>query len=153
MKPLNKEDLKGLSDRFRGEVVLPREKIIRGIAVELKSGTKAYTGSRVRHFPSLSPTKGGIRFADSVTLEEVTGLATFMRIKKMLLGPHMSGARGVVQLSPNRLGEADVEQIARAYASEYRALFAAHRGVSAEDIGVDSRKIGWMQDQWMTEGA
>ena len=52
------------------------------IPVRMDDGTlKIYKGFRVRHNDSRGPTKGGIRFHPSVSLDEVKALAFWMTVQ------------------------------------------------------------------------
>ena len=54
---------------------------------------EVFTGYRVHHNEARGPTKGGIRFAPNVDLDEVKGLAALMTWKSAVVGIPYGGAK------------------------------------------------------------
>jgi glutamate dehydrogenase (NAD(P)+) len=82
---------------------LPRRAIIVSIPVRMDDGSmKVFPGYRVQHNQTLGPFKGGIRYHESVTLSEVAALGSLMTFKNSLLNLPLGGAKGGVQVDPNK---------------------------------------------------
>ncbi|MBA3643179.1 MAG: glutamate dehydrogenase, partial [Chloroflexia bacterium] len=72
--------------------------------VEMDDGSvQVFTGHRVQHNTGPGPTKGGIRFHQSVTISEVKALAMWMTWKCAVVGLPFGGAKGGVQVNPKLL--------------------------------------------------
>lgn len=66
----------------------PRRALIVSIPVRMDDGrTEVFTGYRVHHDTALGPSKGGLRYAPSVDLGEVTALAMLMTWKCTVARP------------------------------------------------------------------
>src|SRR5947209_4797756 len=61
---------------LRDRIMLPKRGITVSLPVRMDDGsTKVFQGYRVQHHLSIGPTKGGTRFAPTMTLGEAAGLA------------------------------------------------------------------------------
>ena len=70
-------------------------------------------GYRVLHNPSRGPAKGGIRFDQRVTLDEVKALAAWMTWKCAVVNIPFGGAKGGVVCDPGTLTLHELERITR----------------------------------------
>src|SRR5512144_3162101 len=76
----------------------PRRMLTVHFPVKMDDGSvQVYTGYRVQHSLSRGPAKGGIRYHQDVTLDEVKALAMWMTWKCAVVGiPYGGGKGGVV---------------------------------------------------------
>ena len=88
-------EIAGLSESFY-EIIKEPERIIEAnIPVKMDDGTtKTFRAFRSAHSTALGPSKGGVRFHQSVTYEEVKVLSTLMSLKVALLGLPLGGGKG-----------------------------------------------------------
>jgi len=105
---------------------------------------------RIQHSQVRGPGKGGIRFHQEVTAEEVSGLAFVMSLKTSLLDLPYGGAKGGVQFNPKEYSEGEIEQIARAYVRRMHEVFGPHKDIPAPDVNTTPQIMGWMQDEYET---
>jgi len=65
------------------------------IPIRMDNGQYAsYTGIRSQHIDILGPTKGGVRFHQNVTEDEVIALSMWMSLKSALIGLPFGGGKG-----------------------------------------------------------
>src|SRR3970040_342661 len=82
----------------------PEKQLILSVPIQRDNGEiDVFTGYRVLHNSSRGPTKGGIRFARHVTLDEVKALAAWMTWKCAVVNIPFGGAKGGVVCDPSTL--------------------------------------------------
>jgi glutamate dehydrogenase (NAD(P)+) len=97
----------------------PKRELIVNFPVEMDDhSVRVFTGYRIHHNTALGPTKGGIRYHPSVTLEEIRALAMWMTWKCAVVGIPYGGAKGGVVCDPKRLSARELENLTRRYATE-----------------------------------
>ena len=94
-------DIINLDQRYRDIMGVPERVINVNLPVKLDDGTtRVFEGYRVIHSTVMGPSKGGIRFASFVDLDEVKALAGWMTLKCALVGLPYGGAKGGITLNP-----------------------------------------------------
>ncbi len=111
-------------------------------------GVRVFLGYRVHHNTSRGPSKGGLRYHPSVTLEEVKALAMWMTWKCAVVGIPYGGAKGGVVVDPKELSEPELERLTRRYASEILPLIGPERDIPAPDLGTDEQIMAWIMDTY-----
>ena len=87
--------------------------------VKMDDGSvKVFTGHRVQHNLARGPAKGGIRYATTVTLDEVKALAMWMTWKCAVVGIPYGGGKGGITVDPKKLSQRELENLTRRYATE-----------------------------------
>jgi glutamate dehydrogenase (NAD(P)+) len=130
----------------------PRRTLMVSIPVKMDDGrVKVFTGYRVQHNQTLGPFKGGIRYHHQVDLSEVAALAALMTFKNSLMGLPLGGAKGGVQVDPNKLSKAELENLTRRFTSEISPFIGPDKDIPAPDVGTDSQTMAWMLDTFSLE--
>ncbi len=130
----------------------PRRTLMVSVPVKMDDGrVKVFSGYRVQHNQTLGPFKGGIRYHHQVDLSEVAALAALMTFKNSLLNLPLGGAKGGVQVDPNKLSKAELENLTRRFTSEISPFIGADRDIPAPDVGTDSQTMAWMLDTYSLE--
>ena len=106
------------------------------------------TAFRVLYNNNLGPGKGGIRFHQSVNLDEVSELAFIMSLKTALVGIPFGGAKGGVRINPKKFSKNELEKIARGYVKEFYKYFGSHTDIPAPDVNTNPEIMGWMADEY-----
>jgi glutamate dehydrogenase (NAD(P)+) len=132
-------------------------KILRSAALELKVSIpvllddgryEVFTGYRVQHSIVRGPSKGGIRFAPDVTLDEVRALAAWMTWKCAVVNIPFGGGKGGVICDPDLLSPGELERITRRYTSEIMDIIGPERDVPAPDMNTNPQTMAWVMDTY-----
>ncbi|HEV2106576.1 MAG TPA: Glu/Leu/Phe/Val dehydrogenase [Candidatus Eisenbacteria bacterium] len=127
----------------------PRRATIQSLPVMLDDGTiKVFTGYRVQHSIARGPAKGGIRFHQDVTLEEVEALASWMTWKCAVADIPFGGAKGGIKVDPRSLSRSELERLTRRYAADLSDLFGPESDVPAPDVNTGEREMAWFVDTY-----
>ncbi|MDQ3780591.1 MAG: Glu/Leu/Phe/Val dehydrogenase [Chloroflexota bacterium] len=122
--------------------------------VEMDDGSvQVFTGHRVQHNTGPGPTKGGIRFHQSVTIAEVKALAMWMTWKCAVVGLPFGGAKGGVQVNPKLLSRTELQNLTRRYTAEISILIGPNKDIPAPDVNTNPQVMAWLMDTYsMNEG-
>jgi glutamate dehydrogenase (NAD(P)+) len=119
------------------------------IPVQLDDGRlEVFTGYRVQHSIARGPSKGGVRFAPDVTLDEVRALAAWMTWKCAVVNIPFGGGKGGVICEPAVLSEGELERITRRYTAEIMDIIGPERDVPAPDMNTNAQTMAWMMDTY-----
>lgn len=134
-----------LEQRFRDILSAPERVMIVHLPVKLDDGsTRVFEGYRVIHSTVLGPSKGGIRYAPFVDLDEVKALAGWMSFKTSLVGLPYGGAKGGITLNPKVRSVDELERITRAYTRALKDVFGEDSDIPAPDMGTSYREMTWI---------
>ena len=143
-----------LSDDVLQFLRSPKREYTMNFPVKMDNGeVRMFTGYRVHHNIVLGPSKGGIRYSQHVSLDEVRALAMWMTWKCALVGLPYGGAKGGVIVDPNTLSMRENESLTRRFASELVGIMSPYGDIPAPDMGTNSQTMSWMMDTYsMTVG-
>jgi glutamate dehydrogenase (NAD(P)+) len=126
-----------------------KKAIVVSVPFSKDDGTIAvYEGYRVTHNIARGPSKGGIRYHPSVTLDEVRALSMWMTWKCALMGIPFGGAKGGVVCNPKQLSQGELERMTRRYTSEIVNEIGPEKDIPAPDVGTDPRVMAWIFDTY-----
>jgi glutamate dehydrogenase (NAD(P)+) len=141
--------LLGYSDGVHTMLATPRRELTVSVPLRRDDGTIAlFTGHRVQHNFSRGPAKGGLRYSEHVTLDEVRALAMWMTWKCALLDVPYGGAKGGVRIDPRDFSAAELERVTRRYTSEILPIIGPDHDIQAPDIGTDEQTMAWIMDTY-----
>jgi glutamate dehydrogenase/leucine dehydrogenase len=124
------------------------------LPVRMDNGTiKVFTGYRVQHSMARGPAKGGVRFHQNVTLDEVKALAMWMTWKCAVVGIPYGGAKGGIIVDPRTLTHGELERLARRYFSEISIIIGEQKDIPAPDVNTNAQTMAWFMDTYsMSQG-
>lgn len=127
----------------------PVRQVIVSIPIAMDNGEiKVFEGYRVIHNDILGPSKGGIRYAPDITLDEVKALAAWMTWKCAVMNIPFGGAKGGVRCDPAKLTMAQLEKITRRYTANLLDVLGPDRDVPAPDINTNEQIMAWIMDTY-----
>jgi glutamate dehydrogenase (NAD(P)+) len=132
---------------IREFLAFPKRELTVHFPVKMDDGTvRVLTGHRVHHSTVLGPTKGGIRYHQDVTINEVRALAMWMSWKCSLVGLPYGGAKGGVTVNPKQLSQNELEHLTRRYATEISIMIGPEADIPAPDVGTNPQTMAWIMD-------
>ncbi|TAD98930.1 MAG: Glu/Leu/Phe/Val dehydrogenase [Bacteroidetes bacterium] len=142
-------EILGLDNETYEVLKSPAKQVIVSLPVTMDSGQKkVFTGFRVIHSNVLGPSKGGIRFAEDVSLDEVKALAAWMTWKCAVVDIPYGGAKGGVICNPRQMSAGEIERLMRAYTSAMIDVIGPDQDIPAPDMGTGPREMAWMMDEY-----
>jgi glutamate dehydrogenase (NAD(P)+) len=108
-----------------------------------------FKGYRVQHSNILGPYKGGIRYHELVSLDEVKALASWMTYKCALHDIPFGGGKGGIKFMPRKHSVGELERITRRFTHSLGANIGPEYDIPAPDVGTNAQTMVWMMDTYM----
>ena len=127
----------------------PRRELTVHFPVKMDDGSvQVFTGYRIQHNLGRGPAKGGIRYHQDVSLEEVKALAMWMTWKCAVVGIPYGGGKGGVIVDPKKLSQKELEALTRRFFTEIEVLIGPERDIPAPDVNTNAQIMAWMMDTY-----
>ncbi len=127
----------------------PRRELTVHFPVKMDDGSvQVFTGYRVQHNLGRGPAKGGLRYHQDVTLDEVKALAMWMTWKCAVVGIPYGGGKGGVVVDPKKLSQREVEGLTRRFATEISVLIGPEKYIPAPDVNTNAQTMAWIMDTY-----
>ncbi|HXZ99216.1 MAG TPA: Glu/Leu/Phe/Val dehydrogenase [Candidatus Binatia bacterium] len=140
-------DAVGLDDSIRTVLRQVKRELVVHFPVEMDDGSfRVFTGFRVQHDSARGPSKGGIRFHPSLTLDDARALAMYMTWKAAVVDLPFGGAKGGVVCDPKLLSRAELERLTRRYTTEIAMLLGPEKDIPDPGLGTDPQVMAWLMD-------
>jgi glutamate dehydrogenase (NADP+) len=138
--------------KVEGEVVEslhhPLSTLCATLTVPMDDGTTLRAPAfRCRYDDARGPAKGGIRYHEGASMDEVQALGLWMTIKCAVLDLPFGGAKGAVAVDPKRMSTAELERLTRAYVRAMADVIGPDVDVLGPDMNTDERVMGWVADE------
>jgi glutamate dehydrogenase/leucine dehydrogenase len=147
----NLEDaLKSIGKEKYFEKLARHEKTLEtNISIEMDSGEdKVFKAFRSQHSTLLGPGKGGIRFSEDVSEQEVKALSLWMTLKTAVADLPYGGAKGGVIVDPDELSDSEEKRLSEAYIESISGFVGPDRDVPAPDMNTGAKHMAWMMEEY-----
>lgn len=142
-------ELYNLDEGLYNYLATPVKQVIVSIPVTMDNGKlEVFEGYRVIHDNILGPSKGGIRYAPDVDIEEVKALASWMSWKCAIANIPFGGAKGAVKCDPSKLSMRELELITRRYTVNLLEIFGPDSDIPAPDMNTNEQIMAWIMDTY-----
>ncbi|MDP4173767.1 MAG: Glu/Leu/Phe/Val dehydrogenase [Bacteroidota bacterium] len=139
----------GLEDGAYQYLKNPTKQIITAIPIQMDDGKiKVFEGYRVIHNDVLGPSKGGLRFAPDVNLDEMKALAAWMTWKCAVVNIPFGGAKGGIVCDPDKLSLGELERLTRRFTANLLDVFGPERDIPAPDMNTNEQIMAWIMDTY-----
>jgi len=119
------------------------------IPVKMDDGSvKVFTGYRSLNSTILGPGKGGVRFHQNVSMDEVKTLGFWMATKCAIAGLPLGGAKGGVVVDPRKVSKNELEKITRGYVDKIAPVIGEKKDIPAPDVNTNAQIMAWMEDEF-----
>ena len=138
-----------LDDGMRRVLREPRREFTCHFPVHMDDGSvRVFTGYRVQHNLGRGPAKGGIRYHQDVSIDEVKALAMWMTWKCAVVGIPYGGGKGGVIVDPKQLSMRELEALTRRFFTEIEVLVGPEKDIPAPDVNTNAQIMAWMMDTY-----
>jgi glutamate dehydrogenase (NAD(P)+) len=146
-------ELTKLPSHVKNILAEPKNELIVHFPVRMDSGeTRVFKGYRIQHNNVLGPYKGGMRYHEQVTLNELKALATQMTWKCALLGVPFGGGKGGIKFNPREHSVDELRRITRRFTHALGTNIGPAHDIPAPDMGTNSQTMVWMMDTFINTG-
>jgi glutamate dehydrogenase/leucine dehydrogenase len=128
----------------------PKNEIIVNFPVKMDDGSiRLFKGYRIQHNNLLGPYKGGMRYHESVTLDDVKALAAMMTWKCALMNLPLGGGKGGIKFNPSQVSRDELQRITRRFIHALGSNIGPETDIPAPDVGTDAKTMAWAMDTYM----
>lgn len=130
-------------------IAQPERTLEVSIPVKMDDGTvKVFTGYRSQHSTIMGPAKGGVRYHQNVSMDEVKTLAFWMTCKCAVAGLPYGGGKGGIIVDPAKLSERELEALTRGFIDKIAVMIGEKLDIPAPDVNTNAKIMGWMMDEY-----
>jgi len=127
----------------------PKNEIMVHFPVRMNDGHfRLFKGYRVQHNNALGPYKGGIRFHNDVSLDDVKALALLMTMKCSLARVPFGGGKGGVKCDPRTLDNDELMRVSRRFMAAISRHIGPEIDIPAPDVGTNAQVMAWFADTY-----
>lgn len=142
-------DLLGLDNNYYEILKTPQRAMEVAVPVRMDDGSvKTFIGYRSQHNTANGPAKGGIRFHQDVSFDEVKTLSMWMTFKCAVIGLPYGGGKGGIIVDPSKLSKTELERLARGFVRRLGDFIGPEIDIPAPDVNTNPQIMAWMVDEF-----
>jgi len=128
----------------------PKNELIVHFPVLMEDGVhRMFKGYRIQHNNLLGPFKGGLRYHQAVSLDDLKALASLMTWKSALMDIPFGGATGGIKCDPHMLSVVERRRLTRRFTHALGANIGPDYDIPEPDVGTNAQTMVWMMDTYM----
>ena len=122
------------------------------VGVVLDGKINNFTGWRAVHSEHILPTKGGLRYLETVDQDDTEALASLVTYKCAIVNIPFGGAKGGLKINPKNYTMPQLREITKAFASKLinKGFISPALNVPAPDVGTSEREMEWILETYKT---
>ena len=120
------------------------------VGVELDGTIHNFTGWRAVHSEHILPSKGGMRYSESVDQDDTEALASLMTYKCAIVNIPFGGSKGGLKINPKNYTMPQLRIITKAFATKLinKGFISPALNVPAPDMGTSEREMEWIMETY-----
>jgi len=140
--------LKNINQNILNVIEKPVNKIEVNFPVKINNSIEIFSGYRVQHNNYFGPFKGGIRYHENISSDEVNALSQLMTYKCIIQNIPFGGAKGGLQIDTTKYNGKEIEDITRAFTKALYPYIGSNKDIPAPDVNTNSTIMDWMTDEY-----
>lgn len=135
-------------------IMLSQQNRIIEVSLSLKmdnGNVKIFKGYRVQHSNISGPYKGGLRYHQDVSMDEVKALAFWMTMKNAVVDVPFGGGKGGIIVDPKTLSEKELENLTRIFTRGLSDTVGPYKDIPAPDLNTNPKIMGWIADEFRVQ--
>ncbi|MDA1338486.1 MAG: Glu/Leu/Phe/Val dehydrogenase, partial [bacterium] len=142
-------EILNLSPEIINRLSVPNKLITVNFDVVMDNGkTKTFKGYRSQHNNNLGPYKGGLRFSEQVTVDEVMALSMWMTWKCAVANIPFGGGKGGVIVNTKNLSENELKNLSKAFIKAIYKDIGPDIDIPAPDMYTTPLIMKWMKEEY-----
>lgn len=139
----------GLSEEITRKLLTHDHTIELDVPLKRKDGsTQTVKGYRLQHDNTLGPYKGGLRYHQDVSLDEIQALSLLMTIKNAVIDIPFGGGKGGLKIDPKQLDAQELEELTREFTRQLAPHIGPEKDVPAPDVNTNPTVMSWIVDEY-----
>lgn len=123
----------------------PQNILKKKLTLKLDNGKKrSYQSFRIQYNDARGPFKGGVRFHENVTEDEVKALSFWMSVKCSVVDIPYGGSKGGIVVNPQKLNTKELERLTKLYANYLTPFIGPWKDIPAPDVNTNGQIMAWM---------
>ncbi len=135
--------------RLMEQLLEPQNIVDVQVEITMDDGTKkSFQAYRAQHTNVRWAYKGGIRYHQNVSLDEVKSLSAWMSFKTAVVDLPLGWAKWWIVLNPKELSIGEIERLSRGYIDAIYTHIWPTKDVPAPDVNTNGQIMGRMTDEY-----
>jgi len=127
----------------------PKNEVIVHFPVRMDNGdVRLFKGYRIQHSNLLGPFKGGMRYHETVSLDDLKALAAMMTWKCALMQIPYGGGKGGIKFDPHKVSKAELQRITRRFFHALGSNIGPDYDIPAPDVGSNAQVMARAMDTY-----